>query len=285
VGEEGARTTLEPLAVAAVDLPSTLRDHRFQLYQQLMTSAALRGDAATLRKWGHRWLDEIDAIVPGSDDERSALDIARVDAASDLEEPARVIPSLAASEKAMPGDYNASLRLAQMELAAGRVDAALAACGRGLEHVTGPVGREWILEIQANALAGKGDREGARRSLEEAVKAAKEIGDPAQREHKVQMLTKAMASLEAAAKKSRLDGMGLPAYLSGRCAPGVPIAAAFQKSPRAPVRFPVLLFALLLSATSPAGGPPSSFRAASPPARRRSRPPIPGASRDPSASC
>src|SRR5512143_1131126 len=150
---ERARRTLEPLALEGTRSPGVLRDHRFQLYQQLMNAAEARGDTVTVARLGHRWLDDIEAIVPKDDDERSALDIARVDAASDLDEPQRVLPALIASERAMPGNYNASLRLAQMETAAKRYDEALAACARGLLHATGPVGKTWLLKTEFNALA------------------------------------------------------------------------------------------------------------------------------------
>ena len=75
-----------------------------------------------MKRWGEEWLAELDATRPADDDERSALDIARVDAARVMGQPLRVLPDLIASEKAMPGNYNASLRVAQMQLAAGRRD-------------------------------------------------------------------------------------------------------------------------------------------------------------------
>jgi hypothetical protein len=57
-------------------------------------------------------LAEVDATPPRGDDERSALDIARVDAARVMNTPLRVLPALVASEKAMPNNFNASLRVA-----------------------------------------------------------------------------------------------------------------------------------------------------------------------------
>jgi tetratricopeptide (TPR) repeat protein len=190
-----ARRTLEPLAEEAVGLPTALRDHRYQLYQQLMHEAERRRDTVTVVRWGRRWLDEIDATTPASDDERSALDIARVDAASDIDEPARVIPALIASERAMPDNYNASLRLAQMESAAKRYDEALAACERSLAHVSGPVGRTWILETEADALIGKGEAVRARRVLEQALRSARQIGNPRNRDNNIRMITRAIAEI------------------------------------------------------------------------------------------
>jgi hypothetical protein len=201
--EEWGRTSgaiLEPLAAEAVAIPAVLRDHRFQLYQQLMGAAEVRSDTARVAFWGHRWLDELEAIQPRDDDERSALDIARVDAASEIGEPGRVLPALLASERAMPQNYSASLRVAQMSVAAQRYDDALAACGRGLEHVTGPVGRSWLLVTRANALDGKGDRVGARQALVDALAAAREIGNAGNRDNNVKRIERALADYDQPGK-------------------------------------------------------------------------------------
>jgi tetratricopeptide (TPR) repeat protein len=195
-----ARGTLEPLALEGAALPAVLRDHRFQLCQQLMRAAELRGDTTSVTRLGHRWLDDIDAIVPRDDNERSALDIARVDAASDLGEPERVLPALLASEQAMPGNYNASLRLAQMQVAAKRYDDALAACERGLAHATGPVGKTWLLKTKFNALAGKGDVVAGRRVLDEALLSAREIANAQNRDNNIRSITRAMAEVDKEGK-------------------------------------------------------------------------------------
>ncbi|HEY6844057.1 MAG TPA: hypothetical protein VI391_07810 [Thermoanaerobaculia bacterium] len=150
--DERALRVLEPLAAQAAVEDAILRDHRFQLYQQLMIAADARGDKAALQKWGDRWLHEIDLTVPKDDDERSALDIARTDAADLLHQPHRVIPALAASERAMPSNYNASLRLAQMYLDARMYAESIAACNRGLARTPGPKARDWLLRVRGDAL-------------------------------------------------------------------------------------------------------------------------------------
>ena len=195
-----ARATLEPLAAEAVTIPGTLRDHRFQLYQQLMADAQTRGDKATVTRYGDLWLKELDATQPVDDDERSALDIARVDAASILDDPARVLPALEASAQAMPNNYNAFLRLAQMEDAAKQYDQALAACDRGLEHVTGPMGRSWLLQTKADAYWDAGRPEEARRALEEALKVAQEIGDQSMRDMNVDMISRKIKMIQKMGK-------------------------------------------------------------------------------------
>jgi len=195
-----ARRTLEPLAMEAVSLPETLRDDRFQLYQQLMHAVELRGEKAAHTPWGVRWLHEIETTKPANDDERTALDVARVDAASAIGQPARVIPALIASEQAMPNNYNASLRLAEMESDAKRYDEAVAACDRGLAHVTGPIGRTWLLQTKAEALTGKGDRTAARRVLDEALRAAREISTPQSRESNVKRVSRMIEETAKPAK-------------------------------------------------------------------------------------
>jgi len=190
---ESARKILEPLAVEAVALPSTLRDNRFQLYQMFMSAALQSGDKDKLAKWGGRWLDEIEVTKPADDDERSALDIARVDAADIMNDPVRVLPALIASERAMPTNYSASLRLAQIAAAAKRYDESLAACERGLVNVTGPIGRSWLLQTKAEALLGKGDATAARNVLEEALQVAQTIGEKRKRDQHVRNITQAIA--------------------------------------------------------------------------------------------
>lgn len=80
---------------------------------------------------------KLDAIKPRSDDERSALDIARVENIQVAGDPARILPALRASETAMPTNYIASLRLAQMELQAQQYEKTILTCRRGLSRKPG----------------------------------------------------------------------------------------------------------------------------------------------------
>src|SRR5262249_6587089 len=143
---------LEPLAKEALSLPVTVRDHRDELYRTLMYLSLSRDDKAAAARWGDRWLDELDAIRPANDEERSAADIARVENIETYGDPKRILPALIASERAMPSSWNASLRLAQMENAAKEYDLAIAACNRGLARAPGPAGRSWLLRTKADAL-------------------------------------------------------------------------------------------------------------------------------------
>jgi len=187
---------IQPLASEAIALPATVRDHRYQIYQQLMSAAKTRGDEVTVKKWGELWLKELDSTTPTNDDERSALDIARVDAGSLLGDPLRVLPALTASVRAMPTNYNASLRLAQMEIDARRYDEAISSCNHGLAHVTGPIGRTWLLQIKADALIHETHLSAAQRVLESALRAARAIGLKQTRDRNVAKVQKTLAEIE-----------------------------------------------------------------------------------------
>jgi tetratricopeptide (TPR) repeat protein len=189
---KAAIQTLEPLAEEVLSLPTTVRDHRDAIYRTRMYIAVNRNDNAAAAKWGDRWLAELDATKPSDDEERSALDIARVENIQIYGNPERILPALLASERAMPNNYIASLRLAEMESAAKRYDETIAACDRGLARAPGANGRAWLLQIKARALTQKGRTAEARRALEEALQAAQTIPDKMSRDMNVNAVKKAM---------------------------------------------------------------------------------------------
>lgn len=189
---ESAAQKLEPLAKEALTLSATVRDQRDELYRTLMLLSVARKDNAAAAKWGDAWLAELDAIRPASDDERSALDIARVENVQVYGDPARILPALIESERVMPRNYIASLRLAQMEIAAKRYDETIAACDRGLSRSPGASGKTWLLEIKADALTQKGKTAEARHVLQDALQAAKSIPNQMIRDMKIQMISKAL---------------------------------------------------------------------------------------------
>lgn len=188
-----ARRRLVPLAAEALRRTDVARDDRFLLYGELMGSARLRGDTLEVARWGTRALDEIDRITPRSPDERTALDIARIEMVWDRRSAERVIPALAASERAMPGSDVASVRLAQAELEAERYADARAACARGLRRARGPIVRTWLRELEARAWLGMRQPAAARRALERARAAAQAIGTPANRESNLRTIARLMA--------------------------------------------------------------------------------------------
>jgi tetratricopeptide (TPR) repeat protein len=182
---DAALRQLQPLAEEALSLPISVRDHRDSIYRTLMYISANRNDNPGAMKWGDRWLAELDRIQPATDDERSALDIARVENIQIMGDPERILPELKESERVMPNQYIASLRVAQMENAAKRYDDAVAACNRGLGRDPGALGKAWLLEIKAQALQMEAKHAEAHEALEQALQAAREIPNPKGRESNI----------------------------------------------------------------------------------------------------
>lgn len=191
---------LKPLAEEALSLSVTVRDHRDSIYRTLMYTSVARHDNAGAAKWGDRWLTELDAVKPSSDDERSALDIARVENVQILGDPARILPALIESERAMPNNYIASLRLAQMEIAAKHYEETIAACDRGLARGPGANGRAWLLQIKARALRQKGQTDEAHRALQQALQAAEAIPNKGTRDKTISKIRDALREAEKATK-------------------------------------------------------------------------------------
>ena len=198
---EAAAANLVPLAEEALTLASTVRDHRDEIYRIMMYLAMNHNNTADAAKWGNRWLAELDSEKPASDEERSAIDIARVENIQVYGDPNRILPALLASERAMPQNYNASLRVAQMELAAQHYGEAIAACDRGLARSPGAAGRTWLLHTKAQALTQKGETGEANQALKEALQAAKEIPNQSSRERNISMIEKALAKSETGGTK------------------------------------------------------------------------------------
>ena len=99
---------------------------------------------------------------------RAVFDAHRLTAYLELGQPERAIPMLEASERDFPDDYNPPARLALAYRAMKKYDAALAASDRALERAYGPR-KLVILQARARIYADKGDREAARKTLEDAL--------------------------------------------------------------------------------------------------------------------
>lgn len=186
---------LELLAEDALSLSTTVRDHRDEIYRALMLIAVNHKDNDSAGKWGGRWLNELDAIKPSSDDERTALDIARVENVQVYGGANRIIPALIESERAMPYNYVASLRLAQAEQMASRYADAIATINRGLARKPGAVGRSWLLEMKAQALTHDGKPDQARKALQSALAAAQQIPTPESRKRAVARIQQALGAM------------------------------------------------------------------------------------------
>lgn len=190
---EPAAIKLEPLAEEALSLSSTVRDHRDELYRTLMYLSLARNNQMQAAQWGDRWLKELDSRKPANQEERSAVDIARVEDIQTFGDPQRILPALIVSERAMPHSWNASLRVAQMEAAAKNFEEAITACDRGLRRNPGPAGQSWLLRVKADALTQEGKLTEARNVLEKALQSAQTIPSEQSRNHTISSIQQALA--------------------------------------------------------------------------------------------
>ena len=174
--QKKALATLEPLGDEAVKLPGLLADDRSGLYETLVDLRDAAGDAAGKKALAARWLAflEGEAAKATTPEQRAAFDPHRVGAALALGEPLRAEAALKQSERDLPGDYNPPARLAIIYRAAGRWDDALAAADRALGKVYGPRALR-LYDLKAEVQLKKGDRAGAKQTLEKALGIARAL--------------------------------------------------------------------------------------------------------------
>ncbi len=174
--QKKALATLEPLGDEAVKLPGLLADDRSGLYETMVDLRDAAGDAAGKKALAARWLAflEGEAGKAKTPEQRAAFDPHRVNAALALGEPQRAEAALKQSERDLPGDYNPPARLAIIYRAAKRWDDALAAADRALAKVYGPRALR-VYDLKAGVQLDKGDRAGAKATLEKALAIARAL--------------------------------------------------------------------------------------------------------------
>lgn len=186
---EARRIVADPkLAVAADDVSGA--------YITLLDARRKAKDEAGARRTNEEWIAYLEgaaarAQTPG---QRTVYDSHRVSAYLELGQPQRAIPMLEASEKDFPDDYNPPARLAAAYQAMKEWDKAVAAADRALARIYGPR-KLRVLEIKADALKGKGDVVGARRTIEEAVAFAEALPAGQRSDARVAGLRKKLDSL------------------------------------------------------------------------------------------
>ncbi|HEX3582019.1 MAG TPA: tetratricopeptide repeat protein, partial [Thermoanaerobaculia bacterium] len=92
----------------------------------------------------------------------------------ELKTPEKAIPMLEQSEKDFPNDYNPPARLALAYKAMNRFDDALAASDRAMARVYGPR-KITVYRTRYDIYMAKGDKEMAKKTLEETVRYAKSL--------------------------------------------------------------------------------------------------------------
>jgi predicted Zn-dependent protease len=153
-----------------IDMPA---DDRAALYSTLVEIRKDAGDETGAKATAAEWLAFLDAEAARapSAEARAVFDSFRLSASIEAGDPAHAIPILERSEKELPGDYNPPARLALAYGEVGRYDDALAAADRALQLVYGPR-KIRVYSTKAGILEKKGDKDGAKAALTEALRYA-----------------------------------------------------------------------------------------------------------------
>ncbi|HYS53324.1 MAG TPA: thiol reductase thioredoxin [Thermoanaerobaculia bacterium] len=162
--EQAARETLENSKIPLAG------DDRSGLYETLIGAREAVKDEEGARKLREEWATflEGEAKKAKTAEQRAVYDSHRLSAYLALKQPERAIPMLEQSERDFPNDYNPPARLGAAYRAMKKYDDALTAYDRALPKAYGPR-KIGILRGKAEAYASKGDKESARKTIEEAI--------------------------------------------------------------------------------------------------------------------
>lgn len=184
----GRAALADPRVKAAVD-------DRSGLYLSLMAARDDAGDEAGKKALAEdciRLLEDAaaKALTPEA---RTVFDAHRLTAYLEIGAPQRAVPMLEASERDLPDDYNPPARLAIAYREMREYDKALAASDRALAKVYGPR-RLTVWRVRADIYKGKGDVEGEKKVLAQAITDAEALP-------KGQRSERSIASLKARLQK------------------------------------------------------------------------------------
>src|SRR5438270_902797 len=127
-------------------------------------------------------------------EQRAVFDSHRLSVYIDLQQPERAIPMLEQSERDLPNDYNPPARLGVVYRTMGKYDEALAAYDRALEKAYGPR-KIGILRGKADTYAQKGDKEAAKKTIEEAIRFAESLPEGQRSESMIASLKKRLETI------------------------------------------------------------------------------------------
>lgn len=156
--------------VLADEMLAIAGDDRSGLYLTLLGARKDAKDEPGAKRVAEEWSAFLDraAAQAKSPEQRAVYDVHRLTAYMELGQVERALLMLEASERDLPDDYNPPARLAVAYRALKRWDEGLAASDRALARAYGPR-KLGIYSTRADLYSGKGDRDSARRTLEEAL--------------------------------------------------------------------------------------------------------------------
>jgi tetratricopeptide (TPR) repeat protein len=153
-------------------------DDRSGLYDTLISAREAVKDEDGARKLREQWAAflEGEAKKAKTPEQRAVFDSHRLSAYMALKQPERAIPMLEQSERDFPNDYNPPARLSVAYRTMGKYDEALAASDRAMAKAYGPR-KIGIYRNRVEIYLARGDKESARKTLEEAIHYAESLPD------------------------------------------------------------------------------------------------------------
>lgn len=167
------KATRDALADKSIPLSG---DDRSGLYDSLVSAREAVKDDAGAAKLRGEWIAylEGEAARAKTAEQRAVYDPHRLTLYIALKTPEKAIPMLEQSEKDFPNDYNPPARLAIAYKAMNRFDDALAASDKAMAKVYGPR-KITVLRTRYDIYMAKGDKEMAKKTLEETIRYAKSL--------------------------------------------------------------------------------------------------------------
>ncbi|MCU1244697.1 MAG: thiol reductase thioredoxin [Acidobacteria bacterium] len=166
------------------------------LYQSLISAREEAKDEAGAKTLKQEWVAflEGEAAKAKTAEQRAVYDPHRLTGYLDLGTPEKAIPMLEQTEKDFPTDYNPPARLALAYKALGKWDEALAASDRALKRVYGPRKLQ-VYRVRADIYTAKGDKESAKKTLQDAVAYARSLPEGQRSERTIASLEKRIAEM------------------------------------------------------------------------------------------
>jgi tetratricopeptide (TPR) repeat protein len=167
---------MEELAEEGVKIPGVLGDDTSSLYQSLAAIYRRDDDTAAATRTASAWLAYLQKQIAKAPNAEARLgyDLHLVQAAGMLQKPELALAEVERAERDLPDDYNPPRLAGQIYEDMGRLDDALAACGRALEKAYGP--RKVSLYLtRGRLLEKKGDDAAAKRAYMDGLAYAKTL--------------------------------------------------------------------------------------------------------------
>jgi hypothetical protein len=186
-------TFLESATIESFHDPNIVMsgDDRSGIYDALVSAREAQKDAAGALKLRQEWIAflEQEAANAKTPEQRAVYDPHRLTLYIQLKTPEKAIPMLEQTVRDFPDDYNPHARLALAYKAMSKYDDGLAEIDRALAMSYGPR-RIGQFRTKADLQVAKGDKDGARKTLAEAIAYAKGLPSGQRSERTIAALEK-----------------------------------------------------------------------------------------------